>query len=142
MALADNVGIPANLGIFTLTDTTGATRALRCKAQEIGKDLTANTQEEETYCGVATVKGSTKIQYSGRFLWDGDDDAVDEVLYGLQLEQGVNRAYEWGPGGSATGRPKYTGSGFLVSHKIAARTPGSILVDIVYNSVSEARGAY
>lgn len=139
MALEDNVGIVSKVGIFKMADTVGGElRNWRCKAQEIGQEATRSSTDEETYCGIATSVGSTKIVYTGKFLWDGTEESVDEFLYNMR-DLTAPAAYEWYPGGDTAGQPKYSGSGYLISAKKAARTPGSILVDIIYNSASESR---
>ena len=94
-------------GVFKITDSGGTLRDISAFCNQVDYPVKVDQAKTTVFGKVANtylagLKDRT-IKVSGVF-----DPALDGYLRGI-LAFGSTRAYEYGPFGSTTGNPKYTG---------------------------------
>ena len=134
------LGVPSKNGVFRIEDAASTMRTFTCNLQSFQRQNTRAMNETETYCTIEKAPGSNNITYTGRGIYAGGADEIDEVMEELANKTDAPSFYEWFPEGLTAGKPRYYGSGYVSDKNIDASTPGSVLLDFTVASVSDARG--
>jgi hypothetical protein len=133
-------GIPSKNGVFRIADVGSVMRTFTCNLQSFSRKNTRTMTENETYCTIEKAPGSNNITYTGKGVYAGGADEIDEVMEELVNYTTAPTFYEWFPEGLTAGKPRYYGSGWVSDKNIDAATPGSVLTDFTVASVSDTRG--
>lgn len=134
------LGVPAKNGVFRIADVDAQMRTFTCNLQSFSRKNTRTLTETETYCTIEKSPGSNNITYTGKGIYNGDANEIDEVMEDLVNDTSAPTFYEWFPEGLTAGKPRYFGSGWVSDKNIDAATPGSVLTDFTVASVSDSRG--
>lgn len=133
------VGKPSKNGTFRIKDASGTFRTFTCNLTSFSRKNGRTLQKTETYCTIEKAPGPNDIIYSGKAVWNGDANEIDDVLEQLVNKSDAASEYEWKPQGTVTGQPIYTGSGWVSDKNVDASTPGNVLVDFTVESISDVR---
>jgi hypothetical protein len=134
------IGVPAKNGVFRIADTSAVMRTFTCNLQSFSRKNTRTMQETETYCAIEKAPGSNSITYTGRGVYAGGSTEIDAVMEGLVNKSDAPSYYEWFPEGTASGKPRYYGSGYVSDKNVDAATPGNVLTDFTVASVFDVLG--
>lgn len=133
------VGKASKNGTFRIKDAAGTWREFTCNLTSFSRKNSRALDKTETYCTIEKAPGPNDIVYSGKAVWNGDADEIDDVLEQLVNKSDNPSEYEWKPQGTGSGKPIYTGSGWVSDKNIDAATPGNVLTDFSVESVVDTR---
>lgn len=116
---------PGRLGILSLDNGAGAPTDISAYVSKVDADFPVTMGDTTTLgsgseTGIPVIKGMSKIQVSGV-----TDPAVTTQLGVIRSNGGgltttnASLSFIYGPMGSATGNPKYTGECFLSDFKLS-----------------------
>ena len=133
------VGKPSKNGVFKIMDASGVMREFTCNLSSFSRKNGRQMDKTETYCTIEKAPGPNDITYSGKGVWNGAANEIDDVLEQLVNKSDVASYYEWFPQGNTVGQPKYYGSGWVNDKNIDAATPGNVLTDFSVESIEDHR---
>lgn len=133
------LGKPSKNGTFRIKDAGGTWRSFTCNLTTFSRNASRTLTKTETYCTIEKSPGPGDITYSGKGVWNGDANEIDDVLEQLFLKDDAPSEYEWQPQGDVDGQPEYVGTGWVADKNVEATTPGSALCDFVVESVTDTR---
>lgn len=111
--------------VVVLRTVGGLDFVITCDLTDVTYDRTRAIAKTETFCAIqkSPQNPDIKLQFTG--LGNFNASEANAVLDALMRSTAVG-AYLYGPAGSASGAPMYSGEGFLTAYQIKATAGGNV----------------
>ena len=111
--------------VVVLGKVGGGDFVITCDLTDVTYDRTRAIAKTETFCAIQKSPQNPDIKLSFTGLGNFNANEANAVLDAL-MRSTTGYGYKYGPAGSGTGAPLYSGVGFLTAYQIKATAGGNV----------------